>query len=55
MKNKEHLGKKRRLTDFAGIWAGIPEKEWKEFEQKIADVRKGLNKSLKKKIELVKF
>ena len=40
---KTNSRKKKHLLDYAGIWADIPEKEWKEFEEKIAEARKGLN------------
>ena len=48
---KERFKKGKKLTDYAGIWADIPEKEWREFEQHVKEARKGLNRSLKKRIE----
>lgn len=44
--------KKKHLLDHAGIWADIPEKEWKEFEQnlnkRVQKQLKGLKKWTKK-------
>lgn len=51
---KEHFTGKKKLTDYAGIWAGIPEKRWKEFEAAVEEARKGLGTSLKKRIEALK-
>ena len=51
---KEHFTKKKKLTDYAGIWADIPEKKWEEFEAAVGEARKGLGTSLKKRIEALK-
>lgn len=40
----------KNLSDYAGIWAHMPEKEWKSFERKVAEARKGIKfKTLSKK------
>jgi predicted CopG family antitoxin len=46
---RERFGK-RKLTDFAGIWADVPESEWKEFEAHVENARKGLSTSLQKRL-----
>ena len=46
----EHFQKKKHLFDYAGIWADMPEEEWKQFEQGVQQARKGLNESMKKRI-----
>mgnify|MGYP001619196175 CR=1 FL=1 len=51
----EHFQKKKHLSDFAGIWADMPESAWKEFEFHVLEARKGLNASLKKRIERLKI
>ncbi len=49
-----HFKKKRNLLDYAGIWADVSDKEWKDFEHKVSEVRKGINNSLKNRIEELK-
>jgi hypothetical protein len=39
---RQERPRRRKLTDFAGLWADIPEKEWKEFETKVKEAKKGL-------------
>ena len=51
---REHFKKAKKLTDYAGIWADIPEKRWEEFEIAVKEARKGLGASLKKRIEVLK-
>ena len=46
----EHFQKKKHLFDYAGIWADMPEEEWKTFEEGVQHARKGLNESMKKRI-----
>ena len=46
--------KKRDIADFAGLWADMPEGEWKELEANVRKARKGLNASLKRRIEALK-
>ncbi|MBI2549797.1 antitoxin VapB family protein [Candidatus Woesearchaeota archaeon] len=50
---REHFTKKK-LTDYAGLWADVPEKAWKELELNVAEARKGLSESLKKRISALK-
>ena len=47
---REHFKKKNSILDYAGIWADVPEKEWKEFEQRVVGARKGLSQSIKRKV-----
>ncbi len=42
--------KAKKLLDFTGIWKDMPETAWKEFKQGVQHARKGLNKSMKKRI-----
>lgn len=51
---REHFKKKKKLTDYAGIWADMPEKRWEEFESAVEEARKGLSASLRKRIEALK-
>ena len=30
---------KKKLADFAGIWADMPEKEWEAFKKKVLEVK----------------
>ena len=45
----EHFSKKKKLTDYAGIWADVPEKDWKEFEENVARARKGIDSSMQQR------
>ncbi|MBI2575144.1 antitoxin VapB family protein [Candidatus Woesearchaeota archaeon] len=50
----EHFGRKKTLLDYAGIWAHIPEGEWKLFERKVGEARKGLSASIRKRAGALK-
>lgn len=51
---REHFKKGKKLTDYAGVWANMPEKKWKEFEADVVEARKGLDLSLKRRMEALK-
>jgi predicted CopG family antitoxin len=46
--------RKRDITEFAGLWADVPEKEWKEFDANVRRARKGMNASFKRRVEALK-
>ncbi|MBI2142842.1 hypothetical protein HYU20_00685 [Candidatus Woesearchaeota archaeon] len=48
------MKKGKKLTDYAGIWADMPEDEWKLFERRVNEARKNLNASQKRRIETLK-
>lgn len=52
---RAHFKKEKKLTDYAGIWADIPENEWKAIEKGVKDARKGLNKGFAKRIAALKL
>ena len=47
---REHFKKGKKLTDYAGIWADMPEEEWEAIEKGVKEARKGLNKGFAKRI-----
>ncbi|HIH39720.1 TPA: hypothetical protein HA219_03305 [Candidatus Woesearchaeota archaeon] len=48
---RAHFTKKKHLLDFAGAWSDIPEKEWKDFENKVKSARTDMNASFAKRIK----
>ena len=52
---KEHFTKKKKLTDYAGIWADMPEEEWEAIEKGVKEAREGLNKGMAKRIAALKL
>ena len=52
---KSHFRKKKHLLDYAGAWEDIPEKDWKDFEEKVKEARTGITKSIKKRTENLKL
>ncbi|MBI2143966.1 antitoxin VapB family protein [Candidatus Woesearchaeota archaeon] len=52
---KEHFRKGKKLTDYAGIWADMPDNEWKAIEKGVKDAREGINKGLAKRISSLKL
>ncbi len=41
---KGHFKKKKHLADYAGIWANIHERRWKNFEKNIEAAKKGMHR-----------
>lgn len=52
---KERFKKGKKLTDYAGIWAYMPEEEWKAIEKGVKEARKGLNKGFARRIAALKL
>lgn len=52
---KERFKKGKKLTDYAGIWADMPEDEWKAIEKGVEEAREGLNKGFAKRIAALKL
>ena len=48
---RNFFGKKRRLSNYCGIWESLPESAFEELENNINKARKGINSSLDKRIE----
>lgn len=47
---REHFKKTKTLSDYAGVWADIPEDKWKAFEKAVESARKGIDSSMRKRI-----
>ena len=50
----EHFKKKKKLADYAGIWSDMPADDWIKLEGTISEARRGLHKSLSKRVEALK-
>lgn len=52
---KEHFKKGKKLTDYAGIWSDMPQKEWEAIARGVKEARKGLNKGFAGRIASLKL
>lgn len=52
---RERFKKGKKLTDYAGIWSDMPQKEWEAIERGVKEARKGLNKGFARRIASLKL